>query len=296
MEEKLITIFTPTYNRAKLLERVYLSLYRQTCKNFEWLIIDDGSTDDTSKLIERFIQKNIFTIRYCKKNNAGKHSAMNQAFQAAKGDYFVCIDSDDYLMDDAVQKMNMLIHKVQNMPEISGFVGIALTMDGSHIGKVPKKLLISNTMDIRDCYHIQGEPEVYKTEFLRALKFPIYQNEKFITEAYVFDKLTRDFPLLYSNVPLIYKEFQADGLTSKEPGLRIHNIIGTLHYYQQRVSISTSLRGKIKAMINLNRFYFHYRDKERENHKKKKANLNLYLFYPVSYLIYLSDKRKMGGS
>ena len=99
-----ITVFTPTYNRAYILENLYRSLQRQTCKTFEWLVVDDGSADNTKELFERWQQEdNFFPIRYVKQENGGKCRAINQGLKLADGELFFTVDSDDYLTDDALE-------------------------------------------------------------------------------------------------------------------------------------------------------------------------------------------------
>lgn len=285
-----ITIFTPTFNRGYLLSRLYNSLLLQKDKNFEWLIIDDGSTDNTVEIVEAFTKDNIINIRYILQKNKGKHAAMNHAFREAAGKYFVCIDSDDYLVVDAIENINLLVSRIDKNEDLAGVVGMAQTTDGQILGKAPRKDIVSNTMEIRDHYHVQGEPEIYKTNYLRNIEFPIFEDEKFLTEAYVFDLLTIRHPLLYTNIPLIVKEFQDDGLTRKEPMLRINNPIGTLHYYRQRMSISKDMIGKCKASINLKRFSYHTACKVEFNFTMYEKTL-LTILSPLAYGKYILDKR-----
>ena len=101
--ERLITIFTPTYNRAYTLPKLYESLKIQTNQNFDWVIVDDGSTDDTEVLIKSFIDEGIIKITYIKQKNQGKHIAINTGVTLAKGDFFIVIDSDDYLLENCIE-------------------------------------------------------------------------------------------------------------------------------------------------------------------------------------------------
>ncbi len=106
----MLTIFTPTYNRAKLLNDIFNSLEKQSCFDFEWLIIDDGSSDNTESVVMNFFHSSSFPIRYIKKKNGGKHTAYNLALENARGKLFFCLDSDDYLPSNAVEKIkNVLI-------------------------------------------------------------------------------------------------------------------------------------------------------------------------------------------
>lgn len=106
----LLTIFTPTYNRANKLENVYNSLKNQISSEYEWLIVDDGSIDNTKKIVEKFINDSLLNVRYIKKDNGGKHTAHNLAVDEAKGKYFMCLDSDDFLKENTI---NSLLEKLK---------------------------------------------------------------------------------------------------------------------------------------------------------------------------------------
>lgn len=287
-----ITVFTPTYNRAELLKNLYTTLCNQTCKDFEWLIVDDGSSDNTKEIVDDFKQNRDFPIVYILKNNGGKHTAMNLAFKKAMGDFFVCVDSDDYLLEDAIEKMCILSKEIENT-NLAGFVGMCQDKQGKIIGKAPIENITSNTIDIRDKYCIQGEPEIYKTSILRDREFPIFKGERFITEAILFDEITQKNKLLYTNTVLMVKDFQKGGLTANEPKIRVNNPVGTLTYYRQRYNMSKSIKGKIKALVNYQRFLLH------SSSSKNKVPLNInqkalgYVLLPLAFFMYKIDKTKI---
>jgi len=287
-----ITVFTPTYNRAVLLKKLYTSLINQTCKDFEWLIIDDGSSDNTKEVIGSFKKNCDFNINYVIKQNGGKHTAMNEAFKLAKGKYFVCVDSDDYLLPNAIEQILFLGKKVDNT-DLAGFVGMCQDTEGQILGKPPTKFVYSDTIDIRDKFNIQGEPEIYKTSILRDVAFPIFDNEKFITEAFLFDNITQKQKLMYTNVVLMVKDFQPGGLTANEPKIRINNPIGTLSYYRQRYELSKTLKAKIKAIINYERFSLHSPACKVQVPLNRTQKIMGLIFLPVAYFIYLADKAKI---
>jgi glycosyltransferase involved in cell wall biosynthesis len=252
-----LTIFTPTYNRAHLLKRVFKSLTIQEDSDFEWLIIDDGSVDNTSEVVQEILGNKIdFKIIYDKQVNQGKHIAMNRAIELAEGEFFMCLDSDDWLTENAISEIRTLT-KLGDEYNTYGVVGMSIYSNGNYIGVPPKKLLVSDTIEIRDKYKIRGEPEIYLTSILKPYSFPKFNDERFLTEAYLFDQITSVYKLLYSDRKLMIKEFQKDGLTSKEPLLRIMNPIGTLEYYKQRFRLSRTIKGKVKSISNYYRFKFH---------------------------------------
>ena len=127
----LTTVFTPTYNRAYLLPRLYQSLKAQTVTNFEWLIVDDGSTDDTQQVIQRWAeQENKFSIRYTRVENGGKHRAINLGVQLARGELFFIVDSDDALAPNAMERINFWRNSIRGSSEFAGVSGTCITFDG----------------------------------------------------------------------------------------------------------------------------------------------------------------------
>ena len=253
------TLFTPTYNRAHLLSKLYDSIVMQQSRDFEWLIIDDGSVDNTEEVVQSFISKGDINIRYIKQKNGGKHTAFNRAIEEANSEWFVCIDSDDPLVPEAIENMDKGIAMIEGKEDVAGIVGVCVTPTGERIGYVPGDYLLSNTIESRDKYHLQCEPEIYRLSLLKGYRFPVYEGEKFITEAVLFDKLTENHPLLYTNYPMQIKEYLAGGLTDNQLKIRVNSPNGTLAYYKQRFEMTHQIKYKIKALINYFRFYLHAR-------------------------------------
>ena len=282
------TIFTPTYNRAHLLPKLYNSIVAQQSRNFEWLIIDDGSVDNTEEVVQSFISKGDINIRYIKQKNGGKHTAFNRAIEEANSEWFVCIDSDDPLVPEAIENMDKGIAMIEGKEDVAGIVGVCVTPAGERLGYVPGEYLYSNTIECRDKYHLQCEPEVYKLSLLKQYRFPEFEGEKFITEAIVFDRLTEFHPLLYTNFPMQVKEYLAGGLTDNQLKIRVNSPNGTLAYYKQRYQMTKIWKYKIKALVNYSRFYIHAK-KNKSVLKEPLYKKSLWIF-PIGYLMYLKDK------
>ena len=138
------TIFTPTYNREYTLSRLYDDLKKQTYKDFEWLIVDDGSTDNTEELVKKFIDEDILDIRYIKKKNGGKHTAINTGVKNANGEFFFIVDSDDGLMPNSMDLVIQEWDKLEDKSEFCGVVGLCSRMeDGKTLGtEIPEEHLI----------------------------------------------------------------------------------------------------------------------------------------------------------
>lgn len=193
-----LTIFTPTYNRAFILEKAYLSLQSQTKYNFEWLIVDDGSTDNTEELIGKWLNhENKFSIRYYKKENGGKPRAINYGAQIAKGKYFFVLDSDDFLKDDAVEKLLSWCNQIDDDDNIVGAgAGIGYP-NGEYIKGVPPKVSSFGFVDAtnleRAKYDLDADMcEAYKLEIFQKYRMAEWHGETFAPEQIALNEMALD--------------------------------------------------------------------------------------------------------
>lgn len=209
---KVLTVFTPTYNRAYCLHQCYQSLVRQTCKDFIWLIIDDGSTDNTKELVNKWQKDNLIDIKYIWQENQGMHGAHNTAYEAIETELNVCIDSDDYMPDDAVEKI-VTMWKGNGSEEVSGVIGLDSNADGMIIGShFPKDLKTSTLFDLYHKHGVTGDKKlVYRTELTRKFPYPIFDNEKYVGLAYKYHMLDQQFEMLLMNEILCCVEYLPDG-------------------------------------------------------------------------------------
>lgn len=232
----VFTIFTSTYNRAYIIEQLYHSIQRQTFRNFEWLIIDDGSTDDTEQLVRRWInEENDFSIRYYRQENKGKCRSINKGVELARGEMFLVIDSDDYLTDDALTKLNTWKH---DLPQNIRYCGISGNM-GTDKNGCSNTLIPGMYYDgtLLDRYHGIGGERVYAfyTDIHREYLYPVFDDEKFMTEAVVWNRMAHDGYQMrfYDDVICIY-EYQEDGLTRAGNSLFLQNPQGYGLWLQEK--------------------------------------------------------------
>ena len=178
---KTLTIFTPTYNRAYVLGKCYESLKRQTVKDFIWLIVDDGSSDNTKELVSSWIEEKILEIKYIYQENQGMHGAHNTAYENIDTELNVCIDSDDYMPDDAVEKILSFWEKNKS-DEIAGIAALDAYESGQVIGdRFPDNLKTSALFDLHYKYKIKGDKKlVYRTELTKQYPYPIFEEEKYV--------------------------------------------------------------------------------------------------------------------
>jgi glycosyltransferase involved in cell wall biosynthesis len=291
----LLTVFTPAYNRAYIIGKLYESLCGQTCQDFEWLVVDDGSTDNTEQLIAEFIAEHKINIRYIKKENGGKHTAINLGAKEAKGDLFFIVDSDDYLTKDAISWALASAKDLIADTTFAGLSGTRIRRDGSRIGGAfPQEHYDCTALDIRNKYHINGDlAEIYKTDVLRKFPFPEFKEERFSPEALVWNRIaSAEYKLRYFDKGIYVCEYLGDGLTAAITRLRIRSPKATSLYYSEYYKIGLPLTEKIKTAINYWRFSPYYKHLSFTSKIRQVGILSL-LVYPMSFMMYLKDKKSL---
>lgn len=209
----VLTVFTPTYNRAYTLHLCYESLVRQTCKDFIWLIIDDGSTDQTKELVDEWILENKIPITYHYQKNQGMHGAHNTAYELIDTELNVCIDSDDYMPDDAVEKI-LFKWKTYGGEKYAGLIGLDADQDGEVIGtRMPEKIKVSTLTDLYGKYKVKGDKKlVYRNELTKKTPpYPLFPGEKYCPLSYKYILIDQEYPLLILNEVLCRVEYLEDG-------------------------------------------------------------------------------------
>lgn len=214
---KTITVFTTTYNRAYLLPRLYESLCNQTNLDFLWLVVDDGSTDETEGLVLKWINEGKINIEYHYKENGGMHTGHNYAYSLIETEYNVCIDSDDYLLNNSIATYLHLIdkHEISNNEELAGIIGLNITPSGNVIGsKFPKNKIKCSYQDISYKHKAVGDKKiVFKTKYIKKIKpYPEFGNEKFVPLYYPI-VLDGSYKYLCFNENFCIVEYQDDGST-----------------------------------------------------------------------------------
>lgn len=252
MAEYKITVFTPTYNRGYIIENAYRSLCRQTVKDFEWIVIDDGSSDDTSEKFAVWAeQDNGFPVIYQKVANGGKMRATNRALKMARGELFLTLDSDDYLADNAVEtviKWEATIHDQRD--RFCGVAGLRCHFDGSLIGTTfPGEYLDASVAD-REKNGITGDRvEIFYTELFRRHPFPEIEGEKFISEGITWLEICCEEQriLRWFNEKIYLCEYIEDGYSNHSLSLSLRNPKGVcLNIKKQIYYLKPSYREKLR--------------------------------------------------
>lgn len=209
---KEITVFTPSYNRAYLLPQLYESLCRQTNNDFEWLIIDDGSSDNTQEIVNEWILEKKIKIQYAYKDNGGMHTGHNLAYELIETPFNVCIDSDDYMPDDAI---SLIINELKDLPSYyAGIIGLDADKEGNIIGTIiPEHLTRCKLKELYDKHGVSGDKKmVYRTEIMKSVPpYPEYKGEKYVPLDYKCILVDQEYDLKPINKVLCIVEYQIDG-------------------------------------------------------------------------------------
>ena len=246
----IITVLTPTFNRGGGLQSLWDSLQKQTVKEFEWLVVDDGSTDGTKNLITQLQEKSDFPIRYIYKNNGGKHTALNVGIQTICSELTFIVDSDDCVTDDAVESILKIHKKYRSQNNICGYAFLRAFPDGKVNGKkfdVDEK--IGSYIDVRVNGDDTGadKAEVFKTHCLKEFPFPEYPNEKFLGEDLVWVRMARKYEMVHINKAIYVGNYLEDGLTNNRRKHNIASPVGCMHRAEEFMESDLKTRYRIKG-------------------------------------------------
>lgn len=209
-------VFTSTYNRSHTLGKLYESLKRQTFRDFVWVITDDGSTDDTGDLVRSFIEEGVLDIRYRWVENAGKSRALTRAAAECGEDLFLCIDSDDWFTDDALQVLYDTWQTIKQDDSIAGMVALHGTPDGEPVGtRMPAGLRRVRFWDLYARHHFKGDCfHVYRPEVFNRYPAPEIEGEKHVPESWVFNHISQHYDVYLIDEVLTIGEYLPDGLSN----------------------------------------------------------------------------------
>ena len=212
----ILTVFTPTYNRAYILPKCYESMKRQTCKDFIWLVVDDGSTDNTRELVKSWeLLDNGFEIRYINQENRGMHGAHNLAYENIDTEINTCIDSDDYMPIDAVEKIIIFWTSCEKDENISGFLALDAYESGEIIGTVfPENVKCATSYDYYYKFGVKGDKKfILRSDLTKSNPYPVFEGEKYVNLATKYSLLDINYKLMNMNEIVCIVEYLADGST-----------------------------------------------------------------------------------
>ncbi|MBE6116339.1 MAG: glycosyltransferase family 2 protein [Erysipelotrichaceae bacterium] len=245
--EPLITIITPTYNRADCLKKCWESLCRQSFSGFQWLVIDDGSADNTEEVVKGFIADSQFEIDYYKKKNGGKHTALNFSHPYIKGQYMAILDSDDTLTPNGLERLKDTWERYSSNKEVGQVIFLKGYREDRPICYVAHPDTVVDSIKEprisvsgRDCF------DSYRTELFVKHSFPEFEGEKFIGEGSAFFFIELESKAVYVNEVIYLCDYRDDGLTKAGRSMRMDNPLGGMYnsrvYMNSRLPLSTRLK------------------------------------------------------
>jgi glycosyltransferase involved in cell wall biosynthesis len=257
-KKPVLSVITPTYNRAHLLDRVYESLLAQTEFSFEWIVADDGSDDETEQKVTVWIKSAPFPIHYTYQENQGKAAAFNHAVRLASGQFLFCLDSDDWFPEDSVANQIALMESHVDNPKICGLTGISKLPDGTVVGKAfPEEGLIASKQALNDIAP-GDKPNVFKTEILKCFLFPSFPGEKFLPESTIYNRMFQSgYSFVSTNTTLQIVEYQGGGLSDRALELRLANLNGIISYYHEMSLMDFPIKTRLRTQSNLVRYSLH---------------------------------------
>lgn len=289
---ELISIVTPTYNRNKEIKSLYKSLIKQKNTNFIWIVIDDGSTDDTKKFFDKVINNSPFKVEYYYKKNGGKHTALNIAFKKLKTKLFCIVDSDDTLTNDAIQNVYE-VYEQYNSKNVFGFVYLkGYTINKPVTEKFNKDIFIGNYIkDVTNKMSAGDRFEIFYSELLSNHQFPIYEGEKFIGEGYFWNDISRNKNLVFINKIIYLCDYLTGGLTMQGRKMRINNSMGGITHALEYIKKDYSIKIRIKNMILYNTYYYFAKSQKKNPEKISVSFLKIICMIP-GYFLYLYWNKK----
>jgi glycosyltransferase involved in cell wall biosynthesis len=300
MEAPFFTVFTPTYNRRHTLSGVYNSLKAQTCQDFEWAIVDDGSSDGTAELVQEWQSAAPFPIRYAYQQNSGKHVAWNRGVNMARGEMFVILDSDDTCVPHALERFREAWLEIPEADRgrYSTVTALCAHPAGRMVGSAfPAAVVDAHTAVAQITIRGRGERwGMNRTDLLRRYLFPVYEGERFIPEAIVWNRLARGYSTRFVNEPLRIYEPRIDGLSATMLRIRVCSPQGTAITYRELAELDLPLALRARAAVNCVRFSRHAHQSPIMSVTTLGTAVWLALAWPAGVAMYLRDRSRLCGT
>ncbi|MCH5185484.1 MAG: glycosyltransferase family 2 protein [Oscillospiraceae bacterium] len=292
-EDKLIAVLTPTYNRAHTLPKLYESLCEQTSGNFVWVVVDDGSDDNTGEYIKKIIDDGNIPIIYYHKENAGKHTALNYGIERTDNELTFIVDSDDYLIPEAVETIGENWKQFRANKRIAGISFLKGYTREEQVGDKFSEECVCSYIEMRLKRKVGGDKaEVFRTELLKERKFPEIKGEKFIGEDYVWCDIGKYYDMVWKNDIIYICEYLEDGLTKSGRAMRIKCPVGGMLNSAMMLTKEFPVYFRIKKAILYNCYYYFSDGKQRKAGKTEKGKIIRFITAPAGYLLYRYWKKK----
>ncbi|MFO7685767.1 MAG: glycosyltransferase family 2 protein [Desulfobacterales bacterium] len=294
------TVFIPTFNRAHTLERALQSIAEQTFRDFEVVIIDDGSTDNTAQLIQKWQKKGDFPIHYHWQENQGKHVAHNRAVERARGFFFVLLDSDDMLHPRALERLKYHWETIPDSVKdrFAGVEGLCIEHDGKvSLDRFPKDVMDSDYLETRKKFNVRGDKKnAIRTDVLRRYPYPQFEGEKHVRDDLIWKRMSRHFRFRYVNEVVQIIEYLPDGLSADVFAMRMRNPQGFRYYFLEEINHYSALTGtyrRFKYHSKFVRYSLHCKVGFRRQYAEVNSKLFWLLSVPRGIIGWLEDNIRL---
>ncbi|MCM1326112.1 MAG: glycosyltransferase family 2 protein [Bacteroidales bacterium] len=245
-----ITVYTPTYNRADLLPTLYKSLLKQTYQNFEWLIIDDGSSDNTRQVVDDFISQEMIDIRYFYKKNGGQHTALNMGIEKAEGTLLMDVDSDDYLTDNALERIAYWESTIAGKEGYAGVSGLKMHFSGEQIGQKwsgSKEYIDATNLERKALGLLGDKAEAYYVEVLKkCYPIPVFEGENDVEKGVLWDRVAyAGYKIRWFNEKIYCCEYLESGMSKNMKSNYIKNFQGFTYWRKQSIKMQSTYKEKL---------------------------------------------------
>lgn len=282
---KTVCVFTPTYNRAYIIGEIYKSLKAQTLQDFVWLVVDDGSTDDTEELFKSYLETAPFPIIYKRIPNGGKQRAHDLAVSLCDNELFYCLDSDDHLTDDAIETIVKIWRECRNERSIAGILALRGTDRNTVIGTpMPVGVSYATQHELFDKYGYKGDSAlIYRTDVLRQFPFKVEQGEKFIPETYVYFQIDQHYRCRLVNKIIQIGDYLPDGYTSTFP----QNVIQSPKSYLKHKKLCMEIAENPVAKLQCTAMYMvaHYLVDRTYGLNGVRSKLSVPIALPIAFIL-----------
>ena len=246
----LVTVITPTYNRGENLKTLFQSLKDQTSKNFEWLIVDDGSVDNTREVVKEFLDHPSFEVRYIHKENGGKHTALNLGIQTISSELTFIVDSDDSVFPDGVETIERYYSKYKNVENLGALSFLRWNTRQGIMVKTPKDESVGSYVKERIKENRPGDmAEVFVTNVLKEFPFPEFEGERFLSEDVVWIPLGMKYKYVFVNKPIYQFEYLQDGLTRNDKHHKFASPLGSMMRGKMLMKRECGIRANLRGAI-----------------------------------------------
>jgi glycosyltransferase involved in cell wall biosynthesis len=291
-----VSVITPTHNRATKLPRLFASLQAQTFRDFEWLVVDDGSVDETGQVVQAWVEEAGFPIRYVHKENGGRHTAVNVGVRNAAGAYCAVIDDDDWYMPGALERLKREWDALSEPEHFVEVQGLCVTPTGEVIGDpYPTSVFDSDYYELNEVLGIRGDRlGMMRTEVMRAFPFPEEFSGPFVDERLVFNRMSLSHRTRGLNEPLGYKEYLAEGISNTHNAKHVEQSGVRLLIYRELLAARRPMspRSRYKAYANLVRNVLHQKEPLWGEFRTAPSRGWFILALPAGVALHLRDRRQ----